>query len=479
MKHRRIFRQVTSLLEIRWLCIMAVVTLFMMVLSPFTAYAGSNSGPNWTSYQNNIQRSGDNTAEKIISPGSAPNLKLHWTHTAGGSIFTQPVVANSLVYWGSWDNGFEHATNLNNGAVWSYATGDTTDNSCLPPTAGISSTSAIANVTINGTSKSVDFFGGGTATMYALDAHSGALIWKTNLGSSPDHYLWSSPAFYKGNVYMGVASFGDCPLIQGQEVELNPATGQIENTFNTVPDGCIGASVWGSTTVDPKGNGGKGSLYIVTGNGGSCSSNENYAVAIIELSTANLSVLGSWQVPSSQQGVDSDFGATPTLFTANGQNMVGAVNKNGIFYAFKRDALGNGPVWETRVSKGGDCPQCGSGDISSAAWDGSTLYVGTGNATINGSSCLGSVNAINPTTGSFIWQHCMADGPVVGAVVTANGVVAAGQGRYLMVMAASSGLTLYRYEDSGSGSSFYGPPSISHGVIYIGNMDGHLYAIGT
>ncbi len=478
MKYGRIVRRMAFLQEIRWSFI-AFVILCMMVLGPFTAFASSDSGPDWTTYQNNIQRTGDNSAEKIISPGSAPNLKLHWTHTAGGSVFTQPVVANNLVYWGSWDNGFEHATNLNNGAVWTYATGDTTDNSCHPTTNGVSSTSAIANVKINGTSTSVDFFGGGTPIMYALNANSGSLIWKTTLGSSPDHFLWASPAVYKGNVYMGVASLDDCPLIQGQEVELNAATGHIENTFNTVPAGCIGASVWASTTIDPKGNGGKGSLYIATGNGGNCSSNENYAVAIIELSTSNLSVLGSWQVPSSQQGFDTDFGATPILFSANGQQMVGDVNKNGIFYAFKRDALGNGPVWQTQVGMGSGCPMCDLGDISTSSWDGSVLYVGTGKTTLNGSSCLGSVNALNPSNGDILWQHCMADGPVIGAVVTANGVVAVGQGRYLMVLDAASGATLYRFEDTGSGSMFEGPASISHGIIYIGNMDGHLYAIGT
>jgi len=38
---------------------------------------------------------------------------------------------------------------------------------------------------------------------------------------------------------------------------------------------------------------------------------------------------------------------------------------------------------------------------------------------------------------------------------------------------------LYSFEDSGSGSLFYGAASISRGVIYLGNMDGKLYAIGT
>jgi outer membrane protein assembly factor BamB len=456
----------------------ALVALLLTILAPVVVYAGS--GPDWPTYQNEIGRSGDNSAETLISPSTAPNLKLHWVHTAAGSISTQPVVANNLVYWGSWDNGTEHTTDFNNNHIWTYGTGVTTDNSCVPSTAGVASTTTVATVPINGTSTSVAFFGGGTASMYALNALTGKLIWSTVLGSSPSHFIWSSPAVYNGSVYIGVSSFGDCPLVAGQVVQLNASTGAIQHTFNTVPSGCVGAGVWGSPTIDPAGNGGLGTVYVTTGNNGNCSSSEPYAYSIIELSLTNIStVIGSWAVPSSQQVSDSDFGATPTLFTANGQNMVGAVNKNGIFYAFKRDALSTGPVWQQRVGNGGDCPQCGSGNISPAAWDGTTLYEGSGNITISGVACQGSVDAINPANGSFIWRHCLKDGSVLGPIAVANGVIAAGQGRYLMVLAASNGKTLYRFEDTTSGSTFYGGPSISHGVIYIGNMDGRLYAIGT
>jgi hypothetical protein len=255
-------------------------------------------------------------------------------------------------------------------------------------------------------------------------------------------------------------------------------TGQIEHTFNAVPSGCTGAGIWGSEAIDPAGNGGAGSLYITTGNSGSCSSSEPYGFAMVELSLTDLSVVGVWQIPAAQRPGDSDFGATPTLFTNGSTPMVGGVNKNGVFYAFQRDALGNGPVWTLRVGNGGDCPQCGSGNISPAAWDGTTLYEGAGTTTINGASCKGGVDAINPN-GTFKWQHCMNDGPVLGAIATANGVVAASQGRYLMVLNASSGATLFRFEDTSSGSTFWGGPSISHGVIYVGNIDGKLYAIGT
>ena len=33
--------------------------------------------------------------------------------------------------------------------------------------------------------------------------------------------------------------------------------------------------------------------------------------------------------------------------------LVGVINKNGIYYAFERDALASGPVWSTRIAIGG------------------------------------------------------------------------------------------------------------------------------
>jgi len=317
------------------------------------------------------------------------------------------------------------------------------------------------------------FVGGGNAHFYALDALTGKIIWNTSLGSSPSHFIWSSPAVYNGSVYIGVSSFGDCPLVQGQVVQLNASNGAIQHTYNVVPNGCTGGGVSGSPTIDQS----TGNIYIATGNPGSCGGESN-APAVVEL-TSNLSFVRHWQVPSSQQVNDSDFVNTPTLFTGGGTQMVGVANKNGKFYALNRNAFNNGPVWTTQIASGGGCPQCGDGSISPAAWDGHTLYVAGGKTTISGSSCKGSVNALNPATGAFIWRHCLNDGPVLAAVTLAPGLVVVCQGRYLNVISASSGTTLFHFLDSNSGSTFYGAPSISKGVIYVGNVDGRLYAIGT
>jgi PQQ-like domain len=459
-------------LQVKHWSIIGILAPLLMIFGPTTLTALAATG-DWPTYVFNNGRSGFNSSETIINPTTAPHLKLHWTHTAAGPITTQPVEANNLIYWGSWDAGNEHATSLNNSHVWTNQLGTTTDTSCNPVSVGIASTATVA--TING--RSMLFVGGGNAHFYALDALNGkTIIWNTSLGSSPSHFIWSSPAVFNGSVYIGMASFGDCPLVQGQMIQLNASTGAIQHTFNVVPNGCTGGGVSGSPTIDQT----AGKLYFATGNNGSCGSSESLSVSVVELNTSDLSFVSSWQVPSSEQVVDSDFISTPTLFTGSGGTpLVGVANKNGKFYAFNRSSISSGPVWRAQLANGGGCPQCGSGSISPAAWDGTTLYAAGGNVSIKGTSCKGSVNALNPATGAFIWQHCLTDGPVLAAVTLAPGLVVACQGRFVMVLSASSGQTLFRFLDGNSGSAFWGAASISNGVLYVGNIDGHLYAIGT
>ncbi|MDQ6645173.1 MAG: hypothetical protein M3Y76_12060 [Chloroflexota bacterium] len=71
---------------------------------------------------------------------------------------------------------------------------------------------------------------------------------------------------------------------------------------------------------------------------------------------------------------DADFGGTPTLFTTSIRGtvhkLVGAVDKNGIYYAFDRTSVSSGPVWQRPIAIPGAYPQCGQGSISSSAWNG-------------------------------------------------------------------------------------------------------------
>jgi len=323
------------------------------------------------------------TAAKNLKPLAGFAVKLPAT------ISTQPVLANGLIYVGAWD-GNEYAITPSGAVQWKRFLGITTKGKACQFPIGIAGTPVVATAPVGARSRSVLYVGGGgnadaqghpisggTAQLFALDALTGEILWRTSLGSSPDHFIWSSPAFYRGSVYVGVSAFADCPLIQGRLVQLDASTGRVQHAADMVPDGCIGASIWGSPTVDEA----EGALYVATGNADPCSrfgpqvgttlrpkraaataglallglllagfawprpsiraifwagvgigvlglagtsllvvgphiaQPQPYAQAVVKLDAADLHVMGHWQVPPAESVFDSDFGSTPTLFT--------------------------------------------------------------------------------------------------------------------------------------------------------------------
>lgn len=452
----------------RSLLYLGVSVALIIGLWSATAASAATSG-DWPTYLDGVSRTGFNSGETLITPSTAPDLKPLWTDSSG-SVSAEPVQVGGIVYYGAWD-GYERAVNASTGSqLWSAYLGQTSKSTCSPPSVGVASTATVGSITVNGVPTQAVFVGGGDHNMYALNAATGAVIWKQALGTTSSTFLWSSPLFHDGLIYEGVASFGDCPLIRSKIVALRATNGAIRDTLYTAPSGCTGAGVWGSPAMDTA----TGDIYFATGNGGTtCTA--PLSESVIQTSSS-LSVLSSWQVPPADRGADSDFGSTPTLFTSGGTPMVGVQNKNGVYYAFDRSSISSGPVWQTQIAQAGECPDCGEGDISPSAWDGNYLYVAGGDTTISGVSCKGSVQALQPASGSIVWQDCLQSGPVVGAVTAVPGVLFLGAGTSFMAFSASSGNTLFSYQDTNAGSDFFGPALISGGVAYIGNQDGTLFA---
>lgn len=434
----------------------------------------------WGTYLNNNGRSGYDGLE-VLKPTVASKLKLHWSYQEGSPISTQPIVVNGRIYWGSWD-GYEHASDLKGKEVWRTNLGKTTHGSyCQPSSVGVASTATLTSVSIEKKTISAVLVGGGDAHFYALDATSGKVLWKTALGTSSNQFIWSSPAVYEGSIYIGLASFADCPLVQGKFFQLDATTGAILHTFDVVPAGCIGGTIWGSAAIDEA----EGVLYIGTSEHGPCKKPqpEPYVLALLEFRASDLQLLGTWQIPAPLQTDNGDFGSTPTLFQAMiggvKQNMVGILNKNGTYYAFQRDALVKGPVWSATLAAPAECPQCGDGNVSPGAWDGTHLYVAAGPIPLGGEKCAASLRELDPATGVSIWEQCLKVGPVLGAVTATPGMLIVGEGAHLLVVASDTGHTLFDYTDTNQGAVFYGAASLSLGVIYIGSADGMLYAFGS
>jgi polyvinyl alcohol dehydrogenase (cytochrome) len=130
------------------------------------------------------------------------------------------------------------------------------------------------------------YFGDTSANVYAVDAATGALLWKTRVDPHPRAVLTGSPVLYKGRLYVPVSSYEEpvatqasysCCTFRGSIVALDAATGKlrwkvfaidrppvptIRNSAGTQMYGPAGAAVWSAPTIDARREG----LYFATGN---------------------------------------------------------------------------------------------------------------------------------------------------------------------------------------------------------------------
>ncbi len=255
----------------------------------------------------------------------------------------------------------------------------------------------------------------------------------------------------------------------GQLLQVDLNTHQVVNTLNLVPAGQVGGGIWGSPAIDTTTN----TIYVTTGT--EANSSQAYAQAILAIDASTLTIKSSWKLPEGQAVTDSDFGTTPTFFNdASGNPLVVSINKNGYAYAFNRTNLAAGPVWTQQIAIGGACPTCGEGSISPGTFGNGRLYLAGGQTTINGVGYLGSVRALDPSTGNILWQHG-TPGTVLGALAYSNGLVVEAGGPLLEVLDAATGARLYSYALS---NIDYSAPSVANGQIFVGDVNGNLYAFG-
>ena len=477
----------------------------------------AETGFDWTRYTHDIEGSGF-TTDPAITPANAGTLAAPatWPKVAAGNavVSSQPVVANGLVYWGSWD-GVEHATPVSGSASsgWQDKLGTTipTATKCTGRSYGVAGAPAVGNVTVSGQSQPSTLFvgdggndttSGGFVRVYAIDAVTGTVLWNTPVAqdtSTAQYFIYSSPVLYTPtgqttpSVYLGLSSVGDpCGLVQGQVVQLNATTGALQHTFNVVPAGCTGGSIWGSPTVDPATN----SVFVVTGNSGVCTGRtEPYTYAIVRLNATDItSAADFWAVPKAEFfAPDEDFGSVPLLFTGtitpggSAQQLVGATNKNGYYYVWKRNDLAAGPVARIVVA----APH--AENISPASFDGTYVYVASKKTTVGSVTYSGSLRAFNPNNlascplttcaSAPVWTTTFSGAvwaPVTSASGTGSpGIVIAAANHATMVLNASTGAvikTLLVTAVGTSKGSLFAGPSIANGVLYDGDSLGHLYA---
>ena len=404
--------------------------------APVATGAGAAAGTrahqtfiNWPAYQNGPTYRSDNSAATAITPATVPALTRVWTWkpanpTMTGQpaprLYSSPTVYNGVVYIGAGTGVFYALDETTGTILWQSLIGWTPAKTC--GARGINSTATVAPDPVTGAL--TVYVSSGDGYLFALNAATGAIVWRNVIAlSSPtksDYYDWSSPAVVKGRIYIGLASQCDDPLVKGGLKEYDQATGNLLASYETNPGGTIGASIWSSAGVPASGN----YVFVTTGN-----AKHGDTESIVRLNGTTLAKEAIWTIPVSQQTFDADFGSSPTFFTATlsgtSTRMVGACNKNGIFYALRRNNIAAGPVWEFQVGAAYTQTSIGQCDAS-AVWDGTHLFVGADRTTIKGTTFSGSVRMMNPATGSILWATGLP-GPVIGTPTLDGGGVLAGQ----------------------------------------------------
>lgn len=351
------------------------------------------------------------------------------------------------------------------------------------------------------------------AMVVALNAETGALLWKTKVDEHPFAQVAQSPIAADGRVFVSLTGVAEeampamrpdykCCTYRGSAVGLDIKTGQLLWKTHFLPEGFAGASVWSAAgAIDRK----RGTVYITTGNAyqappavqacveaakgnrdaqAACHPPGVWYDSIVafdvktgaikwgfrgshdDFFTAGCFGFKGAPVRDCGKGPDHDFGAAPMIWSAGGKDFVGAGQKSGTFWALDPDS--GKVVWQTSVGPGGPI----GGVEFGTATDGKRIYFADSNAKFAGHEpvpnklvsgreiLFGSVGAMDAATGKIIWQT--PDPAGEGASVH--------NGQPCDSLAGTG--------DNCAGAFIKAPVTVAGGVIFTCSIEpeGHMYA---
>jgi outer membrane protein assembly factor BamB len=432
---------------------------------------------NWSAYLNGPAHSSYSSSQTTIRPANVGRLVVQWRFRGdlatqsgqpGPGFLASPIVVGGVVYIGA-DTGWFYKLSATTGQVLAKRfIGFQRATSC-PHAYGFVDTATSA---VDQSGERVVYVGGADGYLYALRAADLSVTWRSVIALPSnkvnDYFQWSSPTVSGGRIFVGVASNCDKPLVRAGLISYSQSTGKRLATFHTLRKPMIGASIWSSAAVDSR-----HFVYVTTGNAVRPHREPGHSDSIVKLSPFKLRPVRSFKVPSSEVVGDGDFGASPVIFGP----LVGACNKNGIFYALRRSTMT--VAWERRI--GAPAPRHGPSSCSAGAvYDGHMLYVATPRHVINGTPHAGSVQALNPRTGALIWQTGLPNGVIGTPSMDAGGVLAVGTYDFtatpnaIFLLRASDGKILRRLN---RGSADFAQSAFDGGFIFTANGNG-LFAWG-
>jgi polyvinyl alcohol dehydrogenase (cytochrome) len=305
-------------------------------------------------------------------------------------------------------------------------------------------------------------FGDDKGAVYALDAQSGRLLWKTQVESHPLARIAGS-TLHLARLYVGVAASeseaardpGDgSRTFRGSVAALDVASGRVEWKSYLVgeeppaPGGIAGAPRFapagvpaeGAPTVDVA----RSLLYSATGDSADPSRPQPLADAVVALALADGKVQWSRQLPAPQPGLARLEGPPVLRAPATGRETLLASQRSGMVYGLDPEHSGE-VLWQLQAA----APDSPGGIAPGVAADHRSLYVPLSGLEAEPPNAAGSLTAIDIKAGTRRW-HMPSPTP-----------------------ACSWG------EATACTHAQAQPITVIPGAVFAGSMDGHLRAYST
>ena len=473
------------------LVIRAGITLSMLGAVSFGQHSGQ-----WPVAGQNLDGTRNQAAERRIGPSNVNTLTPKWVFSSGGDVSATPTVADDAVYFPDWAGNL-YAVNRETGKlIWSHKISDYDGID-----GAVSRVSPVVHgdELIVGDIEIIRALHTG-ANLIAVDRHTGALRWITQVETHPAAIITGSPVVFGDTVYAGVSTNEEstlasnpsypCCTFRGSVVALDVNTGALRWKTYDMPDNkgatdqYSGGAIWQPPAIDPA----RGVLYIGTGNNYTvpasvlacqtalgvdelsdmCVPDDDYfdTALALDLKTGaikwsrRLEGYDAWTIACkglppnhncpSPHGPDDDLsGAGPNLF--NDGRVVGFGQKNGMYWALNPD---NGKIlWGTFV-----------GPQSSAA-----------NGTI-GTATQGGIEWGTATDERRIYTEIADSGHVPYTLIPSGTSITWGS---WSALDAKTGKILWQTADPVAGTVDSGAVSVANGIVYAGSEDssGHMYAL--
>jgi outer membrane protein assembly factor BamB len=442
------------------------------------ATGGDASGctADWPTFRQNARRSAQQAQPSVLSdPFAVKRLAVRWKFTppTAAMFRASPIVFQNRVFIG---DGLGHIYALDAATghlLWTYpASGQpalTSSFQCNDSSFGIASSAAIAHSAER--KRDLLIFAApdrsigrreGSGRLFALDPATGAEIWKSpevavlnTAGSNPLHEQigYSAPLVLNNRVYVGIADHCDNPIQNGRVAAVNVDTGSLISTFAFSATGSRGGGVWSALAGGLERN----DIYATTGNSNtncfvsSSPPSPNHGLSFLRLDGGSGSLTWKFQPVPYDLDCDPDWSAGASLADTSCGPVALSTQKDGWSYALNTNSstAPNASVrWQFPATgfPFTAADHTSHGDtrylIPGANWNQNFIVTTGGEATVTSlNSGFNRIHSLN---------------------------VCGGGGRVRWV-ANVPGTSASPYQ--------LGPPTVTHGIVFVGTARGHLVAI--